>query len=349
MHTRRNGVVRPALVAALFAATLFVAPCAAQSESYTLNDDGSWTLQSAPDPASDAGVMAEARRLLAQNRAREAKRVLDEWIGANERSGKEHVPEAFRLRGDALVAMRDEYKALYDYETVIKRFPQSEEFVIAVERELDIGVRYAHGMKKKFLGMRIEDAGDLAAEILIRVQERMPGSALAERAAIELGDYYFRRREMRDAADAYDLYLINFPNGPNRMRAMERRIYASIARFRGPRHDASGLIDAQIQIESFALQYPTQAEREGLNSALISRLDESAAAHMLDTAEWYLRTKDDPSAALVLRRLVRKHPQTVAASRAMDILESRGWVETARPAAPAPNEAPEARGAEAGQ
>ena len=298
----------------------------AQTRAYSLGDD-EWTLDREPEPGSDDEVIARARRALASGDPREARRILDPWITANDRSGKVQVPTALRLRGDARVALNDEYNALYDYEAVIRRFPQSEEFVIAIERELEIALRYAFGLRRKFFGLRLERADDLAIEILIRVQERLPGSVLAERAAIELADYYYRNREMREASEAYDLYLLNFPNGPNRMRAMERRIYASIARFRGPRHDASGLIDASLKIESFAAEYPAEAERQGLNNALIARLDESAAAHMLDTANWYLRTNDDPSAALTLRRLIRRHPQTVAASRALDILEARGWLE----------------------
>ncbi|TVQ59381.1 MAG: outer membrane protein assembly factor BamD [Phycisphaerales bacterium] len=335
-------------LAAVLIVAAFTAPAASQSQTFGMSDD-EWVLEREPEPGSDDAVMADARRALANDNPGLARRILNDWIRENDRSGKEQLPLALRLRGDARVALNDEYNALYDYEAVIRRFPQSEEFVIAIERELEIAIRYAFGLRRKFLGLRIDDASDLAVEILIRVQERLPGSVLAERAAIELADFYYRRREMKEAAEAYELYLLNFPNGPNRMRAKERRIYASIARFRGPEHDASGLVDASLQIESFAAEFPAEAERQGLNSALMSRLEESAAAHMLDSAQWYLRTRDDPSARLTLRRLVRRHPQTVAASRGMDILEARGWLEDGAPGITTPDDGPgeaDATGAE---
>lgn len=291
-----------------------------QSQGYTLTPEGQWKQEPPPAPGSDEAVIASARRAIAEERFGEAESVLDAWLEANERSSKAQTPEAFRLRGDALYAQDRETAALYDYELVIKKFPQSPEFVTALEREMEIALRYANGWKKKFLGLRIEDAGELAVEMLIRIQERLPGSTLAERAAIELADYYFREREMQQAAEAYELYTINFPNGPNRLRAMERRIYATIARFKGPEHDASGLINAKEQIKVFGMQYPAEAERQGLDTAMMARLDESAAAQMLDAAEWYRRTGDGAGARYTLKRLLHRHPQTAAARKAAQLL-----------------------------
>ena len=229
------------------------------------------------------------------------------------------------LRGDAKVALNREYRALYDYERVLKQFWGSDAFPIAVQRELEIGLKYAHGRKIRVWGLRIGDAGEVAVEILIRVQERLPGSELAERAAIELADYFYRQRKMRLAHDAYDLYLENFPEGSNRMRAMQRLIQTDIARFKGPKYDSAGLIDAQIRIEDFLARFPTEADRSGINEALIVRIDESRGAQLLDTAKWYLKTGDWPSARLTLQRLVRDHPKTLAAHRANEILSKRGW------------------------
>lgn len=319
MRARRYGawVKRFATVLALVCAW---AAAGAQPEQYSLTPGGEWKQTAAPEPGTDAAVIASARKAIAEENFEEAEEILDAWLEANERSKKPEVPEAFRLRGDALYAQEYETAALYDYEVVIKKFAGTPDYVTALERELDIAVRYANGWPKRFLGLRIDDAGDLAVEMLIRIQERLPGSTLAERAGIELADYYFRERDMQLAAEAYELYVINFPNGPNRLRAMERRIYATIARFKGPRNDAAGLIDAKEQIKTFEMQYPAEAEKQGLDTAMIARLDESAAAQMLDTAEWYGRVGDMAGARYTLRRLIAKHPQSTAARKAAQIL-----------------------------
>lgn len=318
--------MRP-LRATLLTLALCAAPAAlAQSQTFELNDTGGWTQTDAPAPGTDAAEIAAARRDIAEGRFGAARSRLNAFISRNDRTANPYLPEALRLRGDAKTAAGAEYKALYDYERVIREFPASEEFVVAVERELDIASRYSAGLKKKFFGLRIEDASDLAVEIYIRAQERLPGSALAERAAIELADHYFVRRDMDLAEESYELYMLNFPQGPNSLKALKRRIYANIARFRGPRYDGGGLIDASILTQRLMDLYPAEAEKEGLDETMIQRLDDSAALQMLETARWYLRTGDEPAARLTLRRLVVKHPATPAAQQAMDLMQRRAWL-----------------------
>lgn len=280
-------------------------------------------------------IVDEARRLFDVGDARRAKNLLDPFIEENERKSNPWIAEALLTRGMSLEALTYEYTALYDYEAIAKRFPQSDAFPKAVERELEIALAYAGGKHRRWLGMRILDATDVAVELMIRVQERMPGSALAERAAIELADYYYNRRDIELAGEAYTLYIENHPKGPNRIKAEQRRIYCDIARFKGPRYDASGLLDAQARIRDFQRRYRAESEAAGLNEGLVARLDESMAAQLMESAEWYLKRGDEASARLTLRRLARERPTTMAGGRAIDMLQDRGWFEE-----PAPQAAP---------
>lgn len=317
----------PALALAILVLAALPAPVAAQSDQYILKPDGTWTQTSVPEAGSDAAVIGEARKAIADNRPEAARGVLDPWLEANERSGKPEVPEALRLRGDAFTAMNREDRGLRDYEEVVKRFPQSEDYIVALEREFEIAKAYAYGKKALWFGfLRVEDGGPLAEEILIRIQERLPGSELAERAGIELADYYFRIRDLEMAGEMYSLYITLYPNGPNRKKAMERRVFSSVGRFRGPENDVSGLLNAKEQIRVYAMQYPEEAERQGLDQALIVRLNESLGAQMLETSNWYLRRDDPASARLTLKRLVSRYPGTQAALRALAMLEDRGWM-----------------------
>jgi len=329
----------------LFSAVTFGA---AQPNEYRLDPSGRLQQIERPAPGTPAGRIAEARRQLAEDRPEQAQRILSEFIDEFDRPGNEYLPEAYLLRGDARLAMDREFSALYDYEAVLTRFRQSDQFPVAVSRELEIALRYAAGLRIRTLGFRIADSSDVAVELLIRVQERMPKSDLAERASISLADFYYERREMKLASTSYDLYLQNFPNGPNRIKAMKRRIQTDIARFKGPRYDASGLLDARVRLNDFIARFPGEASESGLNEALLVRVDESIAAQELDTAEWYLRTGDEASARFALTRLRRDHPQSIAAQRAETIMTERGWIAPVvapeLPAAPEP--APESETAE---
>jgi outer membrane protein assembly factor BamD (BamD/ComL family) len=275
---------------------------------------------------ADEALIVRARRAIAEGRPGRAKGMLDGWIKANERTSNPWLAHAYLLRGDARVAMGDEYKALFDYELICRDFASSPEFVLAVQREFEIGRLYAGGMKRKLWGMRIEDAWGTGEELLVRVQERLPGSALAEEAAFTLADAYFQRRELDLAADMYGIILENFPESERREHAALRQIYCNMASFKGPRYDGSRLVEARLLIEDFRDRYPADAEAAGITDGLVNRIDESEALQMLDSARWYLGQKDEPAARLVLRRLIRKHPETSAAAQAVTLMVDRGWL-----------------------
>ncbi len=312
------------LAPALATIALAASPTLAQSD-FKLDQSGNWVQVGTAAPGSDGAIIAAARKHLAEDRPADAQQAIDPWINANERSQNPLLAQAFVVRGDALTAQGDEYDALYDYERAIKQFPATQSFVTAVEREMDIGVRYCAGLRKKFLGARILPSADIGEELLIRVQERMPGSRLAERAGIELADYYYRDHDLSLAVDAYDLFIQNYPNSQYKQRAMQRRIYATIARFKGPKYDGSSLIDAKILTRRYISLYPAEAEKAGLDDGLLTRLDESSGQEMLETANWYMRRGDDVSARMVLQRLVRDHPRTAAAQKGLEIIQSKGW------------------------
>lgn len=318
-------------LAAVVTAALLALPAIAQPESseseYELNPDGSWNQTAAPEQGTDAYVMAEASRLIADDKAGKAASMLGDWLDKNKRSRNPYLAQAFYLRGEARLRNNDEYKALFDLETVIRDFSSSEYFIPAVELEYEIAKLYLGGLKRKFLGFRIDNARPTGEELLIRTQERLPGSELAERAAMDLAEHYYNRRELKLAAEMYSIFRENFPKSQRFREAMLREIECNIARFKGPRYDGAGLVDAKLLIEEYTARYPGEAERSGITEGLMAWIDESAALQVLDTAKWYMKTDDDFSARFTLERLVNRHPVTDAARQAVEIMLEEGWIE----------------------
>ncbi|MFG0257432.1 MAG: outer membrane protein assembly factor BamD [Phycisphaerales bacterium JB043] len=326
--------MRPLRLLPIVLASTLACASHAQVTEYTLEPDGSLRATRQPEAGSDEAVIAQARSLLAQNRPSAALEIIDRWIRINdfESTGtSQWLPEAYLLKGDCLLAMRREYKALLVYEPLIERYPASDSFVTAIERELDIAQAYSDGLKRRVLGFRTGKTRTIAEELMIRAQERMPGSVLAERAAIMLAEHYFKTRQMDLATEAFDLYLLNFPQGPNRARAMQGRIYSNIARFKGPRYDTSTILDARQQIRNFMRQLPADAERLAIDEALLIRLDDSLAGQQMETAQWYLKRGENASARYMLHRLMRDHPQSAVATEALVMLQERGWLDDTSP------------------
>ena len=296
------------------------------STTYSLDTAGSWSATGTPPTEGDEAVLAKARRELAQDQPDAAHATIDKWIKSNEQTSNALLPQAYLLRADATAAGGNEYEALFDYEMLIKSFPSSPEYVTAVSRELDIASTYLNGTRRKMLGIRWVNAEKVGEELLLRVHERLPGSRLAERAGIELADYYYRTSDLESAAIAYELFQQNHPRSAYAMRARQRQIFSNLGQFKGPRYDSTKLLDSKALIDRFQNDYPAQAELLGLDATLLSRIDESNAEQMLETANWYIRREELESARLVLNRLVRKYPQTGAGQRALAQLQERNWL-----------------------
>ncbi|MDG2423529.1 MAG: outer membrane protein assembly factor BamD [Phycisphaerales bacterium] len=293
---------------------LTTAPSFAQND-YKLDDADNWQLVGQPDPGTPEGALARARELLAQGQADRAYNMVNRWLERNPDSAL--AADAYLLRGDALVAMADYYESLYDYEYVIRRYPASPTFTLALARELEVASLFAHGTLRKVFGLRIGDGTEEAEEIFIRIQERTPGSQLAEQAGIELADMYFRQRRMEIAADMYAIFLEKYPKSPFLDKARRRLIYSNIATFKGPQFDIVGLREAKRELQELLITRPAEAERIGAQ-ALINRIIESEATKLLTTARWYNRVGDPIAAEFMIRNLIERYPQSAATIRALE-------------------------------
>lgn len=323
----------PALLVALL-----VTSVAHAQERYKLGEDQTWSKQAELDPASPEGQLQAIRKLLAEERAKEADKAATRWIKAY--PNHPMLVEAYMLRGDAKVARIDYYKALFDYEAVIRQYPGSEQFHVALEREFYIAELFGSGIKRRWLGMRILPAHEEAEEIYIRIQERAPGSELGEKASLALAEFYYRRAEMVNAADAYDLFLVNYPRSRFRERSMLRLIQARLATFKGPRFDAKGLLDARERIAQFRSEFPAAAEQIGAEGMLV-RINESLALKEYLTGRWYEGQGKSLSAVTLYERVVKEFNSTAAAAEARQRLAalSPEPLATSEPAAPAAPEA----------
>ena len=303
----------------LLSAALSAWPAAAQ-ETFELTGQG-WTQVAAPEPGTPEAALQTIRKALAEDQGEHALELADAWIEAHPASPS--MPMALLLRGDAKLALREYWEALYDYEQVILSYPASAEYLTAVEREFAVAQVFIDGWKRKLLGLPILPTDGEGEELLIRVQERAPGSRVGHEASLALADYYFRLQQMALAADAYDLFMDNYPDSDRREWAMLRLIQANLARFKGPRFDGTGLIEADERLQQYAMEFPASAERIGV-PALRQRINESLARRDLTSAHWYAKRGDAVAAATMYRRLVQEYPQSRAAREAIQWIERNG-------------------------
>jgi len=283
--------------------------------------DGQWVQRETHEPDSPEGELDAIRKLIAQGEGKRAKHVADGWIDRH--AGHPLLPEAYLIRGDANVTRKHFFKSLFDYERVIREFPASQQFHTAMQREFELAKLFVAGTNRRLWGMRILPANDEAEEILVRIQERSPGSDLGEMASMALANYYFNKPQMDSASEAYDLFLINYPHSEQREWAMLRLIQANLARFKGPNFDATGLIDAAQRLKTYRLDYPASSQRIGVEALLI-RIDESLAMRDMSAAQWHEIRQQPLSAVHLYQRVVQDYPRTASAQDAIRRLEEMG-------------------------
>jgi len=257
-----------------------------------------------PDPVVDHAVI-----LLNDNQPKQARDVLVEWI-KNHAKNAPHRDEAIFLLGLAtyrIDGFQGWIRAFYYCDEVMDEYPNSKLFNAALELQYNIADGLLNGHKMPFLGLHIISGYDEAVEMLYRIQQRSPGSPLAEKALLRTADYYYADRDYDLAADAYAAYVKNYPRSPHVPTARLREAFSSLAQFRGVRFDPSMILDARAQLLDLIAAYPQMARDENL-PALVRAIDDTLAEKLFVTADFYRRTNVPASAVYLYRYLLAAYP-----------------------------------------
>jgi len=268
------------------------------------------TQPTGPDLALD-----DAQEMLGRRDAETARKVLLGWLKNHSQKETPNRDRAVYLLAEAYYQIGDRERAFYHCDEVMDTYPDSGLFYKALEMQYKIADGYLKGYKKKFLGMPILGMEDEAIEMLFRIQQRSPGSPLAERALLRTADYYYATSEFDLASDAYAAYVRSYPRSPLVPKVRLRQAFSALAQFRGLRFDATPLMNARAQLVDVINTYPELADEENLK-AVVGRIDASFAQKILSTAEFYKKTNAYRAAAYHYRFLIKTYPDSPEAEYA---------------------------------
>ncbi|HEY8668847.1 MAG TPA: outer membrane protein assembly factor BamD [Tepidisphaeraceae bacterium] len=288
--------------------------CGAPTQSWELRN-GRWVQvqQQATDHPTTDPALDRAQSLLEKKQNTAARKLALQYF-------KSHPNSALRDRalfiiGQALYQSGDRLKSFYYFDELLDEFPESNFYGPTLQRQYGIADAYLNGYKLKFLGLPLFSADGEAIEMLYRIQQRVPGSEMAEKALLRTADYYYADSEFDLAADVYAVYAHNYPRSPLIPRVKLRQAFAALAQFRGVRFDATPLLDARAQLVDVAAQYPNLAAEENLLS-VVENIDATFAAKIYDTADFYRRTNEPVGAVYSYRFLIKTYPDSREARRA---------------------------------
>jgi outer membrane assembly lipoprotein YfiO len=299
----------------LVVASLAIAAHAQEPKSWELRGGGKYWEQvktPASQPASDE-TLDRVEQLITNGQYLTAKHQVVQWIRTHQKSPLRD--RAVFLLGQANYGYGDRLAAFYNFDEVLDLYPDSPLFNPALARQYEIADAYLKGYKRRFLGMPMFGAEDEAIEMLYRIQQRSPGSPLAEKALLRTGDYYYRDSEFDLAADVYAAFVRSFPRSPEVPRVQLRQAFSYYAQFRGLRFDATPIIDAREQLTAVIQQYPKLAEEENI-APVIQRIDQTLARKIYLTGDFYQRTKQPRAAVYTWRYLIQAYPTAPEAEQA---------------------------------
>ena len=291
---------------------------AAEPKTWDLAGRGRWAevprAAGTSQPVANA-TLDRAEQLLASGEASRAQDVLLDWVKAPANRLAPDRDRALFLLADAYYRRDERITAFYHLDELLDFHPESRFFTPALEKQFRIADEFLRGHKRKLLWFRVLSAEDEAIDMLFRIQERAPGSPLAERALRRTADHYFATSQFDLAGDAYAAYARSYPRSPDVGRVRLQQAFSSLAQFRGARFDSTPLIDARTQFEDIKARYPDLAEQANVQK-FIDTINQTLARKLLTTADLYRRTGKPKAAAYTLLTLTATYPRTPAADQA---------------------------------
>ena len=301
----------------LRAAALLGVACAAPG-CYGLS--GGVVTAGTPDVVARENVqdptLAAAAREVEAGRGGQAFKRLVRWF--REQPDRQREDVALWLAANALIDRGDRIRAFYYLEQLLDQHPASPLYNLAAQKQYEIADSYLDGKGDRFLVFPVHH-GDEAIEMLFRVQLRLPGSPLAERAVKRTADYYFDREDYDFAEDAYGVFVDRFPRSPQIATVRLKQAYSNILQYNGPRYDPPPLLDGGTQLRQFAAEFPQLAQEQRIGD-ILRWIDEQLAEKLAITASFYGRTSEPGARRQLLAQIVEQHPATPQADRARRIL-----------------------------
>lgn len=233
--------------------------------------------------------------------------------------------QALFLAARALYDYGNRTKAFFYCDELMDTYPESPLYDDALRLQYAIADAYLSGYKARLLGLPISSETSDATEMLFRIQERAPGSPLAEEAVLRAADFFYEREDFDFAAIYYAAYIEQYPRAPRAPEAKLRLAFSHLLEYRGPRFDSGPVIDARNLLNELIAEQPDMAEQRNL-AHVVREIDVELAQKRLTTGDYYRRAGEKRAAALAYRSLLEDYPNSPLADEARARLRSLGEV-----------------------
>ena len=292
----------------------------AQAKEWVLEPEGEREIS--PDQvAPEREKLDQAEQILMEGREGKATKLLDKWLKKYPDSA--YRDEALYYAGQSLERQDKLYKAFEKYEELLKEHPVSGYFQNGLEAEFGIAQNYLSGTKRRVLGIFTVSAADVGIDIIEKLQERRPGSLLAEKGLMLLGDYYLQKKSYVEAVDTYNFLVTEYPSSVYARQARLNAARAYVNMFGGVSKDPVPLIEARERLMEYRQLYAGD-EHSGEIEAMLVEIDDLQAQRDYETGKFYQRTGKKQAGRFYYEQVIDRRPGSPWATKAQNNLAKLG-------------------------
>jgi len=267
------------------------------------------------------GAVGYAQELINKGKHRKAEKVLKGYIESNEDASDRAA--AMLMYADCAFMRGRYYKAHERYQRVIDQYPGTDEFAMALRRELDIARAWLDGTKRRVLAVFRVEACDEAIDVLGQIEELGVGHRIAEVALVVKADYYFRTGEFELAELHYRRLAKDMQSQRYMKMAMFRSASSALGRFPGIWFDDTGLLEAEQLYSEYLDRFPEDARKDDVQ-AMLKNIAEKRAEKEYQIGRFYVRIDRPEAAARYFRYVVETWPDTLWAQLSGSQIQSLG-------------------------
>ena len=269
--------------------------------------DGQWVQAAERDFSTPDGMLAWIRQYADRHQnalvVSTTKRFLKEF------PGDARAEEAMLLAGEAEMRRERYWQAYGWFERQLDAYSAGEFSARAIQREYEVAEAFLAGKWRLVWGFLPLPAKTEGIDILMKIVDRAPGSAIGEKSMMTVADFYFDRRDYLEAAQAYDRYQELFKSSPRLAYVTYRAAMATLGTFHSTGHDETPLIDAEQRFTRFARRFPRDAQAAEVNKLLVT-IRELRGRKSFETGEYYRQVNRAESAAIYYDRTVNDFSDT---------------------------------------
>jgi outer membrane protein assembly factor BamD len=206
-------------------------------------------------------------------------------------------------------------KAFHDYQTIVERYPRSENFEPALEAEYTIAKAYLDGRRIDVYGVPTLPSMAKAEEMFKKIVTNGPFSKIAPLAQYGIGQALEKSGSITSAVTAYQQVVDRYPNSEVAADAMYQIGYVYLQASRATGYDETAAVRAQEAFEDFLVKFPNSHKAPQAQDNL-KTLQGRKSNDAFNIARFYDKQHNYKAAYVYYNEVLQQQPDSQEASRA---------------------------------